>query len=51
MKLILSCAASWKYKLSSCLNILRFLKPIDGIPVLNDELLSLVPSAAVRGIN
>ena len=51
MKLILSRVASWQCIVSSCLSILRFLKPIDGIPVPNGQLLSLVPSAAIRGMN
>ena len=33
------------------MSILRFLKLIDGIPFLNGQLLSLVPSAAIRGMN
>ena len=32
------------------MSILRFLKPIDGIPVPNGQLLSLV-SAVIRGMN
>ena len=31
------------------MSILRFLKPIDGISVQNGQLLSLVPSTAIRG--
>ena len=53
MKLSLSRIASWQCKVSSYnyMSILQFLKPIDGIPVLNGQLLSLVPSAASRGMN
>ena len=50
MKLSLSRVTPWQCKVSS-MSILLFLKPIDGIPVLNGKLLSLVPSAASREVN
>ena len=46
MKLILSRVASWQCKVS-----MSILKPIDGIPVPNGQLLSLVLSATIRGMN
>ena len=33
------------------MSILQFLKPIDGVPGPSSQLLSLVPSAAIQGMN